>query len=124
MFRSNLSKAKNLGSSGSGSGHWWHQRFTAIIMVLSVVWLFSFSSSVKGLGASGIIEIMKEPCNIVMLTIFIITAFYHSVLGMQVVIEDYISCRAARLALLLMIQIFSIVTVTSFIVAIIYMLAS
>ena len=123
MFRSNLSKAKNLGSDASGSKHWWHQRFTAVIMALSSIWVAYFSWDVIGLGINGIIEIIKEPYNIIMLSIFTVTGFYHSTLGMQVVIEDYISCRALRLTLLLTVQIFSIATIVSFLVAIIHVIA-
>jgi succinate dehydrogenase / fumarate reductase membrane anchor subunit len=117
-FRSDLSLAKNLGSAGSGSKHWWHQRFTAIIMVLSIFWVFSFSWQLSGLELSGVIEAIKQPCNIIMLSLFTLIGFYHAALGMQVVIEDYIPCRAIRLTMLLSLQIFSIVTVIAFLLAV------
>jgi succinate dehydrogenase / fumarate reductase membrane anchor subunit len=117
-FRSDLSVAKNLGSAGSGSKHWWHQRFTAIIMVLSIFWVFSFSWQLSGSELSGVIEAIKQPYNIIMLSLFTLIGFYHAALGMQVVIEDYIPCRAIRLTMLLSLQIFSIVTVIAFLLAV------
>lgn len=121
-YRSALSIAKNLGSAGSGSSHWWHQRFTAVLLVLFTWWLFCFSWELSGSELSGVVEVIKKPYNVVMLSLFTLIGFYHSVLGMQVVIEDYVHCRAVRLALLLIVQIFSIVTVISFLVAVLYVM--
>jgi succinate dehydrogenase / fumarate reductase membrane anchor subunit len=117
-FRSDLSIAKNLGSAGSGSKHWWYQRFTAIMMVLSIFWVFSFSWQLSGSELSGVIDTIQQPYNIIMLSLFTLIGFYHSVLGMQVVIEDYIPCRVIRLTMLLSVQIFSIVTVIAFLLAV------
>jgi succinate dehydrogenase / fumarate reductase, membrane anchor subunit len=121
-FRSDLYKAKNLGSAGSGSGHWWHQRFTAILLTLLTVWVFCFSWQLSGAELGGVIEVFKNPIHIVLVSLFVIIGFYHAVLGMQIVIEDYIHCRAMRLFLLLSTQIFSIVTVFAFIVAVLYVM--
>jgi succinate dehydrogenase / fumarate reductase membrane anchor subunit len=121
-YRSDLSLAKNLGSAGSGSNHWWHQRFTAIIMVLLTFWFFCFFKELNAADLNGAIKIIQKPYNIIILTLFSLAGFYHSVLGMQVVIEDYITCRILRLSILLSVQIFSIVTVVSFLVAVLYVM--
>jgi succinate dehydrogenase / fumarate reductase, membrane anchor subunit len=122
-YRSGLSKAKNLGSAGSGLKHWWHQRFTAILLVLLTVWFFYFSWKIGNSEISEVIEILKNPYNVAAMSLFVISGLYHAALGMQVVIEDYIHCRAARLFLLLITQIFSIVTVLCFIIAVLYVMS-
>ncbi len=121
-YRSDLSKVKKLGSAGSGSGHWWHQRFTAILLALLTGWVFCFSWQISGSELGGIIEVFKKPYHIVIVTLFVVIGFYHAVLGMQVIIEDYVHCRAMRLMLLLTTQIFSIVTVLAFIIAVLYVM--
>lgn len=121
-YRSDLSKAKNLGSAGSGSGHWWHQRLTAILLTLITVWLFYFFWDISNSTPSEIIEVFNKPYHVLMLTLFIMAGFYHAALGMQVVIEDYVHCRAVRLSLILMVQIFSIVTALAFILAVLYVM--
>jgi len=121
-FRSGLSKAKGLGSSGSGAHHWWHQRVTALMLALMAAWLFCFSWSVASQELSGMLYILQKPYNIIMLSLFILVSFYHASLGMQVVIEDYVTCRALRLALLLCIQLFSILTVVSFLAAVLHVM--
>jgi len=57
-----------------------------------------------------------------MLTLFTAAGFYHVVLGMRVILEDYIHCRAIRLVLVLLVQIFSIVTIISFIMAVLHVM--
>ena len=121
-YRSDLSKAKNLGSAGSGSGHWWHQRFTATLLALLTGWVFYFSWENSHSELSGIIEVFKKPYHIVMVTLFVLTGFYHAAIGMQVVIEDYVHYRATRLTLLLITQIFSITTALAFILAVLYVM--
>ena len=121
-FRSDLSIAKNLGSAGSGAHHWWHQRFTAILLTFAALWVFCFSWELSGEELSGMLEVVKKPYHVIMLSLFVVAGFYHAALGMQVVIEDYVHCRMARLCMLLLIQIFSIVTVIAFLVAVLYVM--
>ena len=121
-YRSDLSKAKNLGSAGSGSHHWWHQRLTALIIAVMVFWVVSFFWQISKGEVSVVIACLQKPYNIVMFMIFFITMMYHAVLGMQVVIEDYINCRIMRLVFLLGTQIFAIITTVSFLVAVFYIM--
>ena len=121
-YRSDLSKAKNLGSAGSGSKHWWHQRFTAILLTLFTGWVFCFAFEISHSEQYEIIEFFKRPYHVVILCLFVLVGFYHAALGMQAVIEDYVHCRAVRLVLLLTTQIFSIVTALAFILAVLYVM--
>jgi succinate dehydrogenase / fumarate reductase membrane anchor subunit len=121
-FKSDLAIAKNLGSSGSGSEHWLRQRVTAILMVLSVVWLFCFARQLFNQEVDTLILVIKKPYNVVMLFLFVVTGFYHASLGMQVIIEDYVTCRFSKITLLLLVKIFSLVTVVSFLVALLSLL--
>lgn len=121
-FKSDLSIAKNLGSAGSGSKHWWYQRFSSLMLVLVTAWLVTFSWDLGRAETSAIVEILKRPYNIIMLGIFVMSGLYHATLGMQVVIEDYVHCRAARLVTLLLVQVFSIVTAISFLIAVLHVM--
>jgi len=121
-FRSDLSIAKNLGSAGSGTHHWWHQRFTAILLAFATFWVFCFSWALSGEELSGMLEVVQKPYHVIMLSLFVVAGFYHAVLGMQTIIEDYVHCRIVRLCMLLSVQIFSIVTVIAFLVAVLYVM--
>jgi succinate dehydrogenase / fumarate reductase, membrane anchor subunit len=121
-YRSDLSKAKNLGAAGSGSHHWWYQRLTAIIISLMILWVISFFGDISKSNITTAISHLRKPFNIIMLLILFFTVMYHAVLGMQVVIEDYISCRAYRFVLVVGIQIFAIITAISFAFAAFYVM--
>ncbi len=85
-------------------------------------WLVTFSWDLGRAETSAIVEILKRPYNIIMLGIFVMSGLYHAALGMQVVIEDYVHCRAARLVTLLLVQVFSIVTAISFLIAVLHVM--
>lgn len=121
-YRSDLSKAKNLGASGSGTHHWWHQRITAVILALMSVWVFYFFDQISTANVSEMIVCLQKPLNVAMILIFFVTTMYHGVLGMQVIIEDYVHCRIMRLVSLLGIQIFAIVTTVSVVVTLLYVM--
>ena len=122
ILRTNLKKAKKLGSAKSGVHHWWQQRFTAIILSIFAIWLILFVKSVARQDLSGFITIMHKPQNIAAMAIIIVSSFYHATLGMQVIIEDYISCEMMRLVMIVLTKIFSIVTVVSSLTALFYMM--
>lgn len=111
-----LSKAKNLGAGG-GAHHWWMQRLTAIVMIPLIFWLVYFIYSISGHGAEEAMQHLQKPYNIIPAMLFLLTGLYHGVLGMQVVIEDYVSCLKSRYFLIISLKIITIVTVLSGIVA-------
>lgn len=121
--KSALAKAKGLGSAGSGSHHWWHIRLTSVFLVILTLWLVTFCWEIGGYRElSSILSVTQKPRNVLMLSLFAILVFYHSFLGMQVVIEDYVNCRALRLFLIVFIQLFSVITASAFVVSAMYIM--
>ena len=108
QMRSPLAKAKNLGASGTGTHHWWHQRLTSIIMIPLVIWLCYFLHSISGISFFDALSVLRRPYNIIPMMLLVITFFYHASLGMQVVIEDYISNLTFRYFLIIALEIFVI----------------
>ena len=122
ILRSDFKNASGLGSAGSGSHHWWHQRLTAIFLIPFFLWFMYFLAQISGQPFSVIIDLLKKPCHTTCLIIFSILIFYHASLGMRVVIEDYIPNLCLRNTLIVGIQFISFVTVISFSIALIYIL--
>ena len=123
-YKSDLAIAKHLGSSHSGLGHWISQRISAVMIILFTAWLVCFIHCVTDApNTLQIIAIIKKPYNLVGLAAFTFTALYHGYLGLQVVIEDYIHCRALKIACLLAMQIILIITMISFVVALTYIVS-
>ena len=86
--------------------------------------LLNFIHSISGKELDIAIEILRAPYNIIVVMLFTVIAFYHASLGMRVVIEDYVPNLCARYFLIISIQIFSLVTVLSSILALLSLIIS
>ncbi len=98
-FRTDLAKAKNHGSSGSGFSHWWLQRMSAMLLVPTGIYVLWQFLALDNLTAVEMIGWMQHPVNAGMLLIFVLSASYHGALGIQVILEDYVHHSGWLLAL-------------------------
>lgn len=89
-YKTPLGKVLGLGSAKTGSHHWWMQRITAISLIPLTFWMVAFIKQLGNADYSQISAWMSEPLNSLLAISFILAAFYHAALGLQVVIEDYI----------------------------------
>lgn len=121
-FRTNIAKAKGLGSAHDGVHHWLAQRFSSVLVTLTMIWMVCLIVSIVGKPFSEVIEIIKRPYNVLAISLFTISSFYHANLGMQVIIEDYVRCRMMRLFFLYSTKIISIVTTAAVVVSTIYLM--
>lgn len=98
-----LRRVTGLGSAKAGAGHWWAQRLTAIALVPLGLW---FVFSVLGLD-HGQHEMVRawiaDGAHAIPLILLVLVLVYHSALGLQVVIEDYLH-GAPKVALLIAVQ--------------------
>ena len=98
-LRNPLANAKGLGSAKSGSHHFIVQRLTAIALVpLSIWFLFCIAGRI-GTQYAEARGLLAQPLHASLLAAFVIAAFYHAQLGLQVVVEDYIHTKWMELAL-------------------------
>jgi succinate dehydrogenase / fumarate reductase membrane anchor subunit len=100
-LRSPLSKVKGLGSAKEGTGHFWHQRLTSLLLIPLVLWV-GFSIAALPVDHATLVGWIQQPWVAVALVLLVITAFYHAQLGLQVIIEDYISSHSRRTLTLLL----------------------
>jgi succinate dehydrogenase / fumarate reductase membrane anchor subunit len=101
-LRTPLGRVLGLGSAKDGTDHWWGQRVSGVALVLLGLW-FAFSlASLEGLAYGNAIEFVAQPVNGVLLTLLCVTAAYHSYLGVQVVVEDYVHGPAAKVSSLVL----------------------
>lgn len=99
-YRTPLKRARRLGSAKSGTGHFWWQRVTAVVLALLVPWLVGTLVSLVGADLGQVYDVLSRPWNAILLALFAIALFWHAKLGLQVVIEDYVHNRAVELLLL------------------------
>ena len=91
-----LARARGLGSAKEGVTHWWRQRLTGVLMLPLVFILTLGLASLPGAGHAEFAGWVAAPFNTVCLVLFIGGVFYHAQLGLQVIIEDYVSNHATR----------------------------
>ncbi len=97
-FRTPLSRVKGLGSAKEGTDHFWLQRLTAIALIPLVLWLAFSIARLPSMDYLAMREWLSQPFNAIVMILFMTAGFYHSRLGLQVVIEDYVSAHAPRTA--------------------------
>lgn len=87
-----LGRVLGLGSAKEGTDHFWGQRVSAVAVAVLGVW---FVVSVLGLSAGGmgyaqVVGWLSAPWAAAAMITLLIAVAYHSMLGIQVIIEDYV----------------------------------
>ncbi len=107
-LRTPLSRVKGLGSAKEGTTHFWHQRLTALILVPLVLWI-GFSLAALPMDHASLVGWIQQPLVTIALVVLVIATFWHAQMGLQVVIEDYISSHSTRVVVLLLSNLFCLV---------------
>src|SRR5438067_12024783 len=107
-MRSPLSRAIGLGSAKEGVAHWWRQRVSALALVPLTLWFVIAVIGLIGADHAAFVAWVRSPMPAVFLVLLLVATFYHTALGLQVVIEDYIHGEVARLAALLLMRLLCI----------------
>jgi succinate dehydrogenase / fumarate reductase, membrane anchor subunit len=84
--------------------HWKLQRYSALINLVLAVWLAVSLLCIKDYSFDETTNWIKSPVNFIFMSLFFVTSFLHMRLGLQVVIEDYISNIALRKRLIITIN--------------------
>jgi succinate dehydrogenase / fumarate reductase membrane anchor subunit len=92
-----LSKVLGLGAAKSGVEHWWAQRLTAVAIVPLGVWLAAALLRLESLEYADVVAWLDRPITAVLLILTVVVGVYHSYLGVQVVVEDYVEGKGTKL---------------------------
>jgi succinate dehydrogenase / fumarate reductase membrane anchor subunit len=117
-MRSSLGRARGLGAANEGVGHWWSQRVTAIALVPLSIWFVFAAISLIGADLATFQAWIAVFGNALLMVLLVLVLFYHAHLGMQVVIEDYVSGEAAKVTVLLVVKFALFVMATSCVLAV------
>lgn len=107
-LRDPLARARGLGSAKAGVGHWWVQRVTATALIGLGLWFVCTVIALLGSDFEQARAALAEPWNVVLMIVFVCTAFWHAQLGLQVVIEDYVHTRWKEVVLTVGIRFVSV----------------
>jgi succinate dehydrogenase / fumarate reductase membrane anchor subunit len=100
-LRSPLGRVLGLGTAKDGTSHWWGQRVSGVAMALLGLWFVASLAFMPGFAHAEAVAFIGQPLNSVLLTLLVITMAYHSWLGVQVVIEDYVHGHGLKVASLI-----------------------
>jgi len=102
-MRSPLGRVLGTGAAHDGVRHWWMQRLTSIALVPLTVWFVVSLLALPSLGYGTVIAWMSQSWTALLLILLVLTAAWHSQLGVRVVVEDYIHGAGARTLTLVLI---------------------
>jgi succinate dehydrogenase membrane anchor subunit len=120
-LRSPLATVLGRGSAKEGVHHWWLQRLTSVALVPLTVWFVVSLLSVPSFDHATISAWMGQLWTAVFLILLVLTAAWHSQLGVRVVVEDYVHGHGAKALVLALITFFHVVIAAAGVLAILKM---
>jgi succinate dehydrogenase / fumarate reductase membrane anchor subunit len=90
-----------LGTAKEGTSHWWGQRVSAIALLFLGLWFAYAVATMPGYDYAAAVAFIGRPIHSILLLLLSLTLAYHSYLGVQVVIEDYVHAPGVKIALLI-----------------------
>lgn len=97
-----LNRVLGLGSAKNGVEHWWAQRLSAVALALLGLWLVFAFLGLQDLGYSTVTTWIRSPVSSILMILTLLTLGYHSQLGVQMVIEDYVHTAAVKVSALIL----------------------
>lgn len=95
-LRSTYRRIDHLGPSRSGTALMWGQRVTSVaLMILTVAFVFLVWSMV-GKDYVAVRQIMSKPLPAVIMLAYMLIGSYHMMLGIRVIIDDYVPNKHTR----------------------------
>lgn len=104
QFRTETKKAKGLGTAKHGFSHWWMQRLSAVLMIPLGIWFAYSLLSMDNLAPDTLILWLHNPVPAILMALFSMAVVYHGALGLQVIIEDYVSSKKSALVMLVLVK--------------------
>jgi succinate dehydrogenase / fumarate reductase membrane anchor subunit len=112
-FGSELAKVKYLGSAKSGVKFWIWQRLTALFLIPLFVWfiytLFDFFINPEYITN----EVLYSPFALLIFVLLINLSLFHGMLGVKVILEDYIHSEFKKNLFIIFIYVITFVTISA-----------
>ncbi|ENN90072.1 succinate dehydrogenase, hydrophobic membrane anchor protein [Bartonella bovis] len=105
-FRTEFGKVRGLGSAHEGTGHFWLENLTGFTSVLLWIFFIILIVSLVGKEYGVIYARLSHPVVAILMGLMTFSSLYYMKLGMQVVIEDYISHGNLRILFLVLNTLF------------------
>ena len=102
--------------------HWRSQRETAVILFILTFWfLYQLLFVLNSLDFIEVQTWAKDPLNALIIVLTSLYMIYHAELGVQVIIEDYVSEKRSQLNLLYILRFFRICVVVTTLISVFFL---
>jgi succinate dehydrogenase / fumarate reductase membrane anchor subunit len=103
-LRSPLGYVLSHGSAREGVHHWWHLRTTSAALAVLGIWFVFAVLTLPDLSRASVVAWLGRPASAVLMLLFVFAATWHSLLGVQVVVEDYVRSKGVRVLVLVLLR--------------------
>ncbi len=100
-LRTPLNNVLGLGSAKDGTAHFWGQRVSGIAVALLGLWFVGSIATTVDFSHAAVLAEIGHPINNILLLLLVVALSYHSNLGVQVVIEDYVHAPGVKMLALI-----------------------
>lgn len=111
-YKSSLAKARGWGAGG-GTKSWWMQRLTSVALLPLVLWFVFSLATLPALAAPYMIAWISQPLNTILLMALIISVCWHTLLGLRVIVEDYVHATALKVGTLVGLDLLTFILIVS-----------
>ena len=99
-----LHRVQGMGSSHTGTKHFWRERVTALALAPLSLWFLYVMMGMVGASVVTPAQYFQNAWNGALMAAFVSFSLYHAGLGLQVVIDDYVHTSGTKILSLLMIR--------------------
>lgn len=89
-----------------GSGHWLAERITSMALAPLGLWIVWSMITLRGATYADFTAWLATPLNAGLVIAAIVIGFWHGMMGMQVILEDYVSTAKTRQRLVCLMKLF------------------
>jgi succinate dehydrogenase / fumarate reductase membrane anchor subunit len=117
-LRSPLARVLGHGSAKEGVHHWWVQRLTSVALLPLTIWFVVSVLALPSLDHAIVTAWIGQLWTAVFLILLVLTAAWHSQLGVRVVLEDYVHGSGMKTLALSLVTFFHVVVAVAGVLAI------
>ena len=99
-----LGRVRGLGPAREGGEHWLSERVSSIALLLLTAWLLASLLFLPSFDQRTLSDWLRSPSGAVPMALLVVTAFYHGIDGLKVVVDDYVHDDGNRFAVNTLLQ--------------------
>ncbi len=123
-LRTPLAGARGLGAAKAGFNHWWLSRVTSIALVPLILWVVFAIASLNSMDYATFVAWVRSPVVAVLLVITLVVTTYHMMLGLRVIIEDYVHPEGLKVTSIIVMNFLSVLLLAVGLVALLRIFVS